>query len=343
MAEVVRLKCFGCGASLSADSRSFDTGYICPHCGVKNFTALSAEDYQKLLQKSLDSFDYSIHVKMGELQNEIDKALEEGDEKRALEQKQELIIWQIKAAPFMYKTDTHKKQAFDQMLYRWKREYLTPRGRDLRKRCEETEKNNDGLGFAKAMFSLQMYLAEDTPHLPESYDPKDTSYRTTEYSLNRFGDLNTEEKKKIMRSLGWKPETTKGEKLRCTNCGAILEYPESGKSSIVCPYCKGEVLIGTAYDALTSFTSSVSQKSSEVSQEISEEIEKLKGEGKFEDVREKIDDLKEKINKMKEEGSFKGMSFSVVFKTCPQCGGAVQVTSETDEVKSCPHCGYTKP
>ena len=68
----------------------------------------------------------------------------------------------------------------------------------------------------------------------------------------------------------------------------------------------------------------------------------LKEGGSIEDIHEKIEDLREKISGMKEQGSFKGTSFTVVYKSCPQCGGTVQVQDESEDIGSCPHCGYTK-
>jgi DNA-directed RNA polymerase subunit RPC12/RpoP/uncharacterized protein YukE len=355
MAEVVRLKCFSCGASLATDSRSLDTGYVCPHCGSKNFSALSADEYTDLLQKSLKSFDYSIHVKMGELQEEIDSALERGDERAAITFKRELILCQIKAAPFMYKTDNHKQQAFDQMMYRWQREYLDPKGKELSRRCVEREKSGDAEGFAKAMYSFQMYLMEATPHVPESFDSRETCYRVTEYSLNRFEGMTPEKKARIMASLGWKPETTKGEALRCTTCGAALSSPELGTSSLICPYCKSEVMVGTAYDALSSFTGALTQQaknarstetvSVNVSDDIKDEIADLKEAfqgGSAEEMQQKMNDLRKKLTEMTGKQTLETMSFSCMFKSCPHCGSSVQVAQEGDEVTECPHCGYQK-
>jgi DNA-directed RNA polymerase subunit RPC12/RpoP len=359
MAEVVRLKCFSCGASLATDERSLDTGYICPHCGSKNFSALSADEYSDLIQKSLDSFDYSVHVKMGELQEKIDSSLEKGDEKSAIKLKRELILWQIKAAPFMYKTEEHKAQAFDQMMYRWQKEYLDPKGKKLSRHCVEKEQSGDVGGFAKAMFSFQMYLMEGTPHVPESYDPKETCYRVTEYALNRFEDMTPEKKARIMASMGWKPETATEEALRCTNCGAALSYPESGSSETICPYCQSEVVVGTAYDALSAFTGTPTRPAQEtkksratmetnsvnLTDDLKGEVKKLKEAyqgGSTEEIQKRMADLKEKIGAMKEESSFSGISFSYVFKSCPDCGSSVQVADEASDVTKCPHCGYTK-
>jgi DNA-directed RNA polymerase subunit RPC12/RpoP len=355
MAEVVRLKCFSCGASLATDTRSLDTGYICPHCGSKNFRALSADEYRGLLKESLDSFDLSVHVKMGELQEKIDAALEAGDEKEAIESKRELIMWQIKAAPFMYKTDEHKAQAFDQMMYRWQREYLDPKGKTLSKQCVEREQNGDAKGFAKAMFAFQMYLMEGTPHVPESFDPTETCYRVTEYALNRFDGMTPETKSHIMASIGWKPETTKGETLRCLNCGATLSYPEPGTSKVICPYCKSEVVVGTAHDALSAFTGALTGQVQNArttqsaqrspSDDLEDEIDDLKKSlqaGSAEEIQEKMDDLRKKLTESAGSQMLSAMSFSVVFKSCPHCGCSVQVADESSDVTECPHCGYKK-
>lgn len=359
MPEVVRLKCFSCGASLSTDARSLDTGYLCPHCGSRNFSALSADEYKELLGKSLDSFDLSVHVKMGELQEKIDAALARGDEKNAVASKRELILWQIKAAPFMYKTDEQRAQAFDQMMYRWQREYLDPRGRELSRQCAKREESGDADGFAKAMFSFQMHLMEGTPHVPESFDPRETCYRVTEYALNRFNDMTPGKKEHIMASIGWKPETAKGETLRCTNCGAALPYPRPGSSKTICPYCQSEVVVGTAYDALSAFTGALTQQarvaggnetavethngnfSEGLKGEINELQEAFQG-GSAETIREKMDDLREKIGEMTKSSLLSGMSVSYVFKSCPHCGSSVQVTDQDAEVTECPHCGYAK-
>lgn len=84
MSEIVRLECFSCGAPLSVDFCSLDKGYICPHCGSKNYQPISFEEYLEQINKSLRSLDYSIHLEMGKLQDKIDETLHKGQGKKAL-------------------------------------------------------------------------------------------------------------------------------------------------------------------------------------------------------------------------------------------------------------------
>lgn len=326
MSEIVHLECFSCGAPLSLDSRSLDNGYICPHCGSKNYQPISFEEYLEQINKSLETFDYSIHVEMGKVQDKIDEALNKGKEKEALKYKRDLIFLQIKAAPFQYNTEEQKKIAFDQMLYQWKREYLDPKGKSLKTKYEKAEKENDFYRFAKAMYEFQLHLQMGLPHISPSWDPEQIVYRVTKYSLDRFQGMTSQKKEKVMKSIGFKQETQKKNKLYCSNCGAELDMPPNGTSVITCPYCKSEIMVGTGLEGLSSLTggsSSVSYTQSEIS---------------VEEAKKKVSDF---LNDMMEEDS-SSLGSSFVFKTCPKCGQTVQVDSLDSEIENCPHCDYKK-
>jgi DNA-directed RNA polymerase subunit RPC12/RpoP len=331
MAEIVRLECFSCGAPLSVDSRALDKGYICPHCGSKNYKPISFNEYLSQIGKSLETFDYSLHVEMGKLQDKIDEALENGEEKKALSYKRDLIFLQIKAASFQYKTDEQKNIAFDQMLYQWKREYLDPKGKTLKKKYEEAEKENDIYGFAKAMYQFKLHLQQGMPHMSPSWNPEETVYRVTKYSLDRFQGMTSEKKEKVMASIGFRPETQKEGKLYCSNCGAELNMPPKGTSIVTCPYCKSEIMVGTGLEGLSSLTGGSSATTSTQS-EISVEEAKKK-------VSDFLNDMMGDDSNNKKSQLF---NTSFVFKTCPQCGQAVQVNSLDSEIEHCPHCGYKK-
>ena len=128
---------------------------------------------------------------------------------------------------------------------------------------------------------------------------------------------------------------------------------------MICPYCKSEVVVGTAYDALSKFTASFSEQAQKgqqntgtkktdritLNKDVVDEVDDLKEAfqgGSAEDIKGKMDDLRETIGELAEQQSFPGLSFSYVFKSCPHCGSSVQVTDESGDVTECPHCGYVK-
>jgi rubrerythrin len=121
---------------------------------------------------------------------------------------------------------------------------------------------------------------------------------------------------------------------------------------VVCPYCKGEVIVGTAYDALSSLTGALTREAQnvqtmqdELSDDLKQEANDLKRafrEGSAAEIQEKMDDLRDALHEMSGTQAVSKMSISFVLKSCPHCGSSVQVSDGSCEVTECPHCGFSK-
>jgi len=322
MGNLELIKCTNCGGSLEGARKESDILYICPYCEGKNYVNPSYSFYKNLIEKSFGDLESSVRMSLeiGKLEQEITKALESGNIKKALEGKGQLILIYQQMNPVI-KSDEDKESFFEIEMHRFKRERLDENGKKLKEIYDKAVAGGNLRSSVAAFLELEFYKTQGC-HADEKMvkATRNGILESTKYFIKGFYKGTSAEKKRIIQEFGLDEGLLKvGEKFRCPMCGGEVTV-EQVKEISQCPYC-GNLFQKSGVEELAramGFDSESGEK------------------GEIQEMMEQTQLTPEQV-KMMQDAAKDYIDIPEVKIPCPFCGKEIII--ENSGKITCPHCG----
>jgi hypothetical protein len=195
----------------------------CPYCNGKNYVSPPFSFFQDAIGKALSDPSMAIQasMKMGELEGEVEAALEAGDIQTAIKKKGESILYSFSFMPHLQ--GAGQQDAFEIEMHGFKMEFLDDHGKELHKTYFDAAKGQDLRVAAEALLALKNHRLKGCTADSEMVKAtRKGIVDSARYYVNGF-DAPQEEKQKVIADLG----LDKG----------LIKVGDS----FVCPYCAGEI------------------------------------------------------------------------------------------------------
>jgi len=253
MADLQAIKCSHCGGNLEGAKKISDIELECPYCGGKNYVSPPFSFFQDAIGKALSDPSMAIQasMKMGELEGEVDAALEAGDIQTAIKKKGESILYSFSFMPHLQ--GEGQKDAFEIEMHGFKMEFLDDHGKQLHQKYFDAVKKEDLRAAAENLLALKNHRLKGCTADSEMVKAtRKGIVDSARYYVNGF-DAPEEEKQKVISDLGLDKGLIKvGDSFVCPYCAgeiktaSVLELTE-------CPYCNN-VFQQSGLDTLSKLT-----------------------------------------------------------------------------------------
>lgn len=323
MAEIELIRCEHCGGDLSGAKKETEFLIICPYCGGKNYVSPSYDYYENLLADFLNNPEKTaqISMKIGELEADISKALDDERFQDALKLKGEVILLYQGMMPGV-KSEEDKQNFFELEMHRFKKEKFTEKGKKLKQEYDQAILDGDLDTAVRKQLELEFYKLEDC-NLGFKYlsRVKKGLIDSARYFAKGFYSGTDQEKQAVIKKFGLDKGLLKvGSKFRCPACGGEIDVSQS-ENITQCPFCDN-VFQESGLDKL----------SDNMKQDPNKTFGDEEQQKKLLEAYQKELDDKKKATDEKPESMRVKMSIP-----CPYCGEEIVINDPENVV--CPNCG----